>query len=672
MTSNLFGIGLSGLLSHQSALGTTGNNITNANTPGYSRQRVNFETSSEQFGGVGYIGTGTKINSIERVVEQFVVNQLRVETAGFHQANAMASQLEQLDALLADESTGIAPMLQQFYAALEQASQDPTSMPVRQIVLSYAETLAQRFDALYARLQSQEQVINRQLDSLAAQATGLAEGIATLNQRIAEQSGTGSTPNALLDKRDELLRGLSELISVKVVEDANGMVNVYVGNGQPLVVGNQANALATAPSINNPARNEILFVSNTTSQEVSQFLTGGSIGGLLKFRSGSLDPAFNSLGRIALAVSDTINSQQQLGLDLDGNFGKNLFTDINNSALMQARAVPSDANDAGTDLQLQVFISNTGALTTSDYRLNITGPGPGDFTLIRSSDNQVVTTTGDLSGTITTPEGFEIRISGSNFAAGDRFLIQPTRSAAGDMSVALKDPSELAFAQPIRTGSSLDNSGNGAISSGEILATRDANGDLQTTFDPPGSLSPPLLVRFISGTDYELLDNSDPNAPAPLAPPVTGTIIPGQPNAVTVLDPVSGDAVYRFNLSGNPAAGDEFSIEFNANGSSDNRNALAMGGTRLDKTIGGRLDFESAYGQLVEQVGTRTAELKISRDAADTLVARAQANREAVSGVNLDEEAANLIRFEQAYNASAQVISVARQLFETLLSAVRR
>lgn len=672
--ANLINIGVTGLIAHQAALGTTGNNITNANVPGYSRQRVELVNQPEQYLGVGYIGAGVRVDGVKRIVEQFAINQLRTDTSNYFGIAVQTSLYSQLDSLLADKSTGIAPTIESLFASLQQSASDPTSLPIRQVVLSQAGGVAQRFNSLYDQLQKQSLAVNEQLDSLTAQVTSLAQSIAKLNQDIATASGSSpnSQPNALLDKRDELVRQLSELVAVQVIPESTGMLNVYVGSGQPLVVGNRASTLTTAPSSADSSRREVLLSSGTSGQEIGSFLTGGTIGGLLSYRRNSLDTAFNTLGQIALNIADTLNQQQRLGLDLNGNFGNNLFTDINAVAAMQTRVLPNSTNPTSPPPAMGVYISDVGALTTSDYRLDFTSAT--GYTLTRSSDGAQTsgTLTLPLPGTITSADGFEIRIAAGSFQAGDRFQIQPTRRGAETVGVALQNPAQLAFAQPVRTAGNSANTGGGAISAGSMLAVYQANGTtLQSTFATAGALTPPLLIRFTSATTFDVLDNTNPAAPVAI-PALTGqTFVPGQDNTVTINDPVSGDPVYSFNLSGNPASGDTFSVAYNSNGSSDNRNALALAGLRLYDSIGGRSTFEEAYGQLVAEVGSRTAQFKVSQDAAETLLTQSQANRDAVSGVNLDEEAANLIMFQQAYNASAQVISIARSLFDSLLAAVR-
>jgi len=670
--ASLISIGVTGLTANQLALGTTGNNITNASVAGYSRQRVNLVTGPEQSSGVGFIGSGVQVDSVRRIVEQFVIKQLQQNTAAFHDVDAQSTQAGLIDSLLADQNTGVSPSLQTLFADLQQATQDPTSIPERQVVLNDASSLAQRFDALYSQLQNQSSNINQQLDSLTAQVSSMAQAIATLNRDISDATGSnvGAEPNALLDKRDELIRQVSELIGVSAVPQSNGMISLFVGNGQPLVVGTQANTLSTANSLNDPTRREVVFSAGGGSQPITQFVTGGTIGGLLKFRQNTLDTTLNTLGQIALNVADAMNQQQRMGLDLNGNFGGNLFTDINTASSMQTRALATNTNTGSA--QLQVFIDNASALTTGDYRLNFTSATA--YQLVNANGSAltppVTGAIGALPATIATADGFQIRVpTGSTFAAGDSFIIQPTRQGASALNVALQKPEELAFAQPIRTSANLSNRGGGGISSGSMIAAYQANGTTrEPTFATNGALTPPILIRFTSATTFDILDNTNPAAPVAITTGVAFT--PGQNNTVTINDTVTGDPVYKFDVYGNPATGDQFNVNYNTNGSSDNRNALALTALQQTKTIG-NASFDDAYGQLVATVGSNAAQLKINSDAADSVLTQTQASRDAVSGVNLDEEAANLIKYQQAYNASAQIITVARSLFDTLLAAFR-
>lgn len=669
--ADILGIGVSGLSVSQSALKTAGNNISNASTPGYSRQRVNIVPQPEQYIGVGYLGSGARVTDVERTVDQFYIGQLRADTSTFHELDVLSTQLGQLDSLLADQSTGLSPGLQQLFADLQQASQDPTSVPVRQVVLSDLGTLTQRFNTLYAQLQAQSLNVNQSFDSLTTQVTGLAQNIGKLNQKIAEEGGaSGTPPNALLDQRDELLRQLSEIVGVKTVTQSDGMVNVFIGTGQPLVIGNTASTLSTSPSTTDPAQNTIQLLNGTTSADVTTLISGGKLGGLVSFQRTTLSNVYNSLGRVAIALTDALNQQNKLGIDLNGNAGTNLLADINSTGAMAARVLRS-ATNTGSD-RPSLMITDPSALTTSDYQLIFTSATA--YTVTRISDGATVLSSTLSGGQTTIPasgsiDGFQIQISASpTFAAGDNFLLQPTKLGAQAVGVSAQTPQQLAFAQPIRTSTSALNQGNGVISQGVMVPEYGA-ATPGVSFNVTNPLTQPLLVRFTSATAYQILNNSNPAAPAAFVPALTGTITPGQNNIVQIND-AAGAPVYQFTLAGAPAAGDEFSVAQNAGGSSDNRNALALAGLSLTKIIG-TLNVSDAYGQMVSDVGAKTASAKNNRDAANTLMTQAQANRDSVSAVNLDEEAANLIKFQQAYQASAQVIAAARTLFDSLLAAFR-
>ncbi|HET8711415.1 MAG TPA: flagellar hook-associated protein FlgK [Spongiibacteraceae bacterium] len=667
--ADLLHIGVSGLTATRVGLSTTGNNISNANTAGYSRQRVNLTPQPEQYIGVGYVGSGVAVEGIQRIVNQYYVSQLRSDTSTFKELDAFSTQINQLDSLLADQSTGLSSAMQTFFSDAQQASQDPTSIPVRQVVLSDLGNLAQRFNTLYESLQAQTQAVGQQFSAQADQVTSLAQNIAKLNQNIVEQQGaTGAQPNALLDQREELLRQLSELVGIKTVEQTDGMINVFIGSGQPLVVGNTSNVLTSGTSTSDPSQQSLLLQAGNASLDITRYVSGGTLGGLVAFQNGTLNPIYNSLGRIAISLADAVNTQHKLGVDINGNAGVNIFTDINSAAATQARAVRASTN-TGVD-QPGVVIDDPSALTISDYKLTFSSAT--DYTLTRLSDNTVVDS-GTLGGAQTTIpasgsiDGFHISFTlPSTFAAVDSFAIQPTRQGAQDIAVTLQSPEQLALAQPIRTATDTTNSGNGTISQG-IMVPEYGAATPDVSFNVATPLTQPLLIQFTSATAFQVLDNTNPAAPVAFAPPLTGTINPGQNNIIQIND-AAGNPAYQFTLAGYPATGDQYTVASNTSGSSDNRNALALAGLGLTKTIGTQT-FSDSYGLIVSDIGSKTAVVKNNRDAADTLLAQSQANRDSVSAVNLDEEAANLIKFQQSYQASAQVISVARSLFTTLLNA---
>ena len=683
---SLLGIGASGLNISQTSLQVTGNNIANADQAGYSRQRVEVATQPERLQGSGFVGSGAMVNDISRVVDEFLINQIQLDTASFNNLNIFTSNIDQLDILLADDFSGLGSAIGNFFAAIETSAQNPASEPARQAVVSEANGLAQRINTLSARVLQQSDGINDQINLLTVQVSSLASGIAALNASIEDEiarSG-GAEPNQLLDERDELLRQLSELVAVSTVENNNSL-SVFVGNGLPLIIGGSAARLNTEASSRENGNLEVTFVDqNGAEQVITDFISGGKLGGLLEFRDEVVVDVINSLGRLAMGLAETLNQQNALGVNLDGNLGGNIFRGINDGDIPGQRAIVDVSNSDPDNQTMAVKITDVSQLTIDDYRLLVTdldGDANVDYQLVRSSDGVEVLSVSGTGGAqvISVGDGFEIDIDEStaaNLAVGDRFYIRPTRSGGTDMSAEITRVQELAYGVPIVTDAKTGNTGQGLISSGEMLDLVD---DTALNFAPPltnsvyssaGILTGEVLVRFTSATDYTVYANSDPTAPELL---FSSTIIPGQVNNLFANDPADSDYIgFQAEMMGFPDAGDEFTINFNANGSSDNRNAVALGQIRTKDVLNdGSTSFENAYGSLIEEVGTKTAQSQISRDAAQSLLFQSQANRDSMSGVNLDEEAANLIKFEQAYNASAQIISIARQIFDTLLDILR-
>ncbi|ARN73057.1 flagellar hook-associated protein FlgK [Oceanicoccus sagamiensis] len=687
---SLLGIGVSGLNISQTSLQVTGNNIANADQPSYSRQRVEVATLPEQLQGSGFIGAGAIVNDIGRVVDQFLINQIQLDTASFNNLNIFTTNIDQLDTLLADDFSGLGPAIGNFFAAIEASAQDPTSEPARQVVISEAEGLAQRINTLSSRVLQQSDSVNDQVTSLTTQVSTLASGIAALNTSIQEEIGRagGAEPNQLLDQRDELLRQLSELVSVTTVDNDNSL-SVFIGNGLPLVVGGDASQLGTTISRKESGNVEVSFIDqNGVEQEITEFVSGGKLGGLLEFRDEIVVEVINSLGRLAIGLADALNQQNSLGVDLDGNLGGGIFRDINDGDIPGQRVIVDSANSDPENQVMAVNITDISQLTTSDYILVVTdldGDADPDYQVIRSSDGVEVYSASGNGGaeTINFGDGFDIDIDAatpSSLELGDRLYIRPTRSGGSDMAVEISRVQELAYGVPIVTDAKSGNTGQGVISSGTVLDLVDDTAFnfaapaalplANPVYSSPGVLSGEVLVVFTSATDYTVYANSDATAPELL---FSDTIVPGQANDLFSNNP--GDANYigfQAEISGFPDDGDEFTFDFNANGSSDNRNAVALGQVRTNDILdGGSTNFENAYGSLIEEIGTKTAQSQISRDAAQSLLFQSQANRDSMSGVNLDEEAANLIKFEQSYNASAQIITIARQIFDTLLGILR-
>jgi flagellar hook-associated protein 1 FlgK len=665
--ADLLRIATTGLLAYQGSLNTTGHNIANAGVEGYSRQRAELVSLPGQNLSGAVFGNGVDIATVSRIVDQFVTSQLRTDTSLHFRAESLNGWNEQIDALFADSSIGISDRIDEFFGALQDGSSDPQSIATRTVVLESATTLTQRFQSLYARLEDMNDGLNTQLTALAREITALANGVAELNRQIAMRVGsTGAgdhQPNDLLDQRERLIEQLAGLVDVQTVADGSA-INLYLGKGHALVTGTQVNAAVAVADRFDPGRLQLALAINGEKAVVSYAATGGKVGGLLAFRDELLYPAFNALGRIALALTDDINAQNRLGVDLDGDLGGLVFSDVNEQIAAVLRARPAGDNDPASTGGVRVFIEDTAKLTTSDYRLDIGSDG-SSWRLLRLQDGTLVASGASLADTLVTVDGFTLDLNLSelppgNFVAGDSFLIEPTRRGAQFVRTVMSRPEDLALAGPVRAAALTGNMGTGSIAPGDTFDTGGA------IFATPGQLSPPLLIRFSSATTFDVLDA---NTSAVL---LTGLgFDPGTANTLFSRDSADPDYFgFQVVLAGEPAPGDAFRIDYNGTGTSDNRNALLMSVLQSADTLAnGSASYQEAYRELVADTGSLTQRSRIDMQSSLAVLEQTRERRESLSGVNLDEEAANLIRFEQAYNASAQVISVARAVLDALFDA---
>lgn len=649
---DLLGTAVSGLMAFQRQLATTGHNISNVNTPGFSRQNVQLDARLPQFSGDGFIGNGVQITTVKRSYDDFLTAQVRTSTSANSQLQQFVQSASQVDNLLSDPRAGLAPSLQSFFDAVHALANDPTSTTGRQILLSQANALADRFHYLDARLTDLRNGVNISINTAVNEINNLANSIATVNDQIvkASSNASGQLPNDLLDKRDELIAQLAERVSVSTVPQDNGALNVFIGNGQTLVIGGTANTLAVVTNQYDATRFEIGYQMGGATSNISSSITGGTLGGMLDFRNQILDTTQNALGRVAIGVSATFNDQHQLGVDLNGALGGNFFNPIDTTS-STSRVLTASAALVG------VTITNPAALTSSDYRLDFNA---GTYTLTRVSDGVVVYPANATfpAGAI---DGLTFTLTGSAPAAGDSFLIQPTRLGAKDIGVALTDPARIAAAGPLRTGAATNGSGlptnlgTGTISAGSVSNTAGLPlaANITLTFDPDaGGLGIPGFV--VGG-----------GAPTPqLYDPATE----GAGKTFTF----AGFGGITFTMAGTPQDGDSFVISNNTNAASDNRNALALGDLRTVLTLANSTaTYENAYGQVVADVGTNTHRAQVNQNAQQSVLTQATEARDSVAGVNLDEEAANMVRFQQAYQAAAQMIAVSNSVFQTMLDAVR-
>lgn len=516
--ANILDIGISGLKAQQTALTITGNNITNAGTEGYSRQRVNLSEGNPQFTNGNWIGSGVRVDSIQRVYDEFITEQLRADTSLFNEFNALAVNAEQVDRLLADDRTGLQPSLEDMFDALQVSVDDPASLPAREAFLSKTEVMIDRFRSLGDSMEAQSETINNQMGVIVEQINTLSRAIAELNSQIqvAYSLGPGSEPNELLDQRDRLLKEISEYIDVTPVDQGDGRYNVLVGNGQALVAGNEFNSLSVGAAEADASQRDIYFTMDERTSNITSLIKGGQLGGILEFRDTILNPGLNELGRLALVIADTMNEQHRLGIDYDGLRGGDMFTDINQDEFTYQRVRPSQTNALPNDRVMSVDIEDVTAITASDYEIKFTGPDDYTYRIKRLSDGEILDYSA-LSGRFPDTvefDGLKINFEGGSFQQGDKFTITPTRKGAQEINLLVSRAEQVALASPISTESAIGNQGSGDIDQGVVY-------DMDTPyFSEEGKLTPPILIRFTSPNRYDVLDNTDPGRPIPLFPPL--------------------------------------------------------------------------------------------------------------------------------------------------------
>lgn len=676
--ASLINIGMSGLGAAQSGMYTLGNNIANADVESYSRQQNVQKTKGGQQTGQVFIGTGTTLADVRRVYNAYLENQLRTTTSLSSDATSYLNQITPLDTALSSADTGITAALQSFFSAMQDASAKPTEDASRQLLLTSAQTLAKRFNTLSSQLNQQNSNLNSNMASLATQVNNLTKTIADLNEQISKVGAITGQPNDLLDQRDGAVRELTALIGADVVEQKNGNYDIYLKNGQALVLGSTTQTIGVEPSATDPTRMSLILNRGSTKMDITNSTTGGELGGLIRYRKETLDPALNELGRVALVVADAINSQLAQGIDKNGNFGASLFGDINSLKAISERSVPKLGNSTGSG-NLDVTIKDTGKLTTNDYQVTFTSAT--EYTVRRLPDN---TEMGSFDLTTTPPpviDGFTLSLNGGGLAAGDSFKITPTRNAAASIESVLTDPKRLALASPLTATSGSGNKGTGVITQPTLTTELDIYDSAQLSAMQNG-LKYSTPVKLVFGDDasspqsYTMFDAQGNSIGS-------GTIIPGQENKMQLSVPMrdaSGNATgesfsFEMSVSGAPKNGDNFTVSLTGAGSADNRNAQSVIDLQTKSTVdvgdnGKGISFTDAYAKLVSNVGGKAGQAKMDSDATTALHTSALDSRNSLSGVSIDEETGNLIKFQQYYTASSQIIKAAQETFATLINSL--
>ena len=642
---SMFSIGLSGLNAAQNALNTTSNNISNVYTPGYNREITVLNESRNN--------AGVRVADIERQFNTFVAAQLNNAKSQSTALETYNTQISQIDNLLADREAGLSPLMQNFFSALEDLASAPSDPAARQGVLGTADTLTAQFRSFDGYLQDLQSGVNGQIKDEITQINNTTSQIANINREIAlSRAQLGEAPNSLLNQRDQLISELNEKMNLRLNIQDGKTYNLSLPNGQPLVTGDTAYKLEAVTSPNDPQRIVVGYREgargngNLVSLDEG-LITGGSLGGLMSFRSETLDKTQNQIGQLAASIALEFNAQHQKGVDLNGEQGQEFFS------IGQSNAYYNTDNKGSAEVSATIDSANTSALRATDYTVRVINASTEEFEVIRKDTGEALEADEwSFSDNVLSFAGVDVNFNDINLAQnGDSFEIQPLRRAAGGMEAIVSDLDKIA------AGSLVEQSGDLEVSNVRYEnALANTSESLQIELNANQHLS-------VSGYAGQVSVNGearilDPNG---VVQDSAGTVaaVLAEDDEITidgvsfVLADVSTEGTLTFQ-QGSAAAG-------------DNRNALALQDLQSKDIVGGSASLSGAYGALVSDVGNRTNIIQVNLDARQGLTDQLRAVQQSESGVNLDEEAANLIRFQQFYQANARVIDTASTIFDTIL-----
>ena len=664
MTVSLYQTGVSGLLAAQQQLATTGHNIANVNTDGYNRQRAEQNASLGLNNGSNYIGAGTYIQDITRLYDQFSHKEQLLTQSSLGNADSLQARLTQLDQVMSTSGNAVVGSLDKFYQALNGVADNPNDTGLRSIVINQANILSNDFNELTNNFDNMTNAVNGEIEQVANRISEISVEIAKLNETImySQNPSQGGQPNDLLDKRDQLIGELSQFTRVTTIQDANNVMTVMIGQGTTLVAGITPMTLRVTAGDPDAQKTQLSLVSNNSSVAIKASTLGGALGASFEFRDEHLTQTRTEIDRLAMAISFTLNDSQARGLDLNGLQGANIFTDINTTELQQGRVLVPASNTGTT--QAQVTINDVSLLPTDEFEVRFDGT---DFTLYNltsgASENLVAPGAGVPAGTHTptSPDyGFSFVETGVP-VAGDTFTIIPTKDSAALMKTTLTDGNAIAASTAIAVTPSSNNVSEGKVEITNVInpvSARGYNVTVDVYESAPGTFS------------YRVYDTATP-PPAPTI--AAGTYAPG---ASVLIDIPAGTPDFQIEISGDLVgsgtnARETFTLG-DAFGAGNGNNAVVMAKTQeVGVTNGGRETFSKSLAVSTSVVGAKASNADLTADTAQALFTQAYNRNQATSGVNLDEEAANLMKFQQAYQAASQIISTANTLFDTILAAVR-
>lgn len=668
MSFSLLNIASAGVRSSSELLQTTSKNITNVNTEGYVRERTEFTTMVDN-----QVGRGETY----RLLNEFAQSQLNRDTSNKSFFDQFVTEANRVDTIFSEESNNLSTGINSLFNNVQEALNQPSSSVARSLVMTDAQSLVDQMDRLSGIVLEQQSIVNEQLEIFSEEANSLIQNINTLNQEIAVVNGTNNASDAssIYNQRDLAIRELSELVDIETLDGPNGEKLVFMGTGESLVMENGTFNLFSLSGDPDPNFKELTLDVNggkAVPLEIDASKLKGKIGGLLAFRDDILVPAQNQIGQMGLAIADAFNEQNKLGMDANGELGGDIFNiptvggyayqDNTGSASLTATLEAGKGSELPASDFIVTYTAN--ANEVSIQPIDNKGEPLGSASLATIPPSGVIN-----SDDFTTGESFglQINVSGSGIE-GDQFQIKLNSEAATSISLATSRGEDLALASPIRTANSIDNTSTATISAGEVTSV--TSGGFTST---PGLINGDItLVKTGTANEYQITDANGTT---------TYTITPPAEGILAQAGVPYSNYGFDFDIEGTPATGDTFTLEFNEGGFDDNRNGLKLADLQNGELVRKNVvttasadnhdTFNQAYSGLVSDIGVVTGQAITSASAFDALAQQSEAWYESLSGVNLDEEAANLLRFQQSYSASAQVLAAAQEVFDTLLSAAR-
>lgn len=634
--SSALNIGTLALNANLSALQVIGHNIANANTEGYSRQSVEMRSAGYQTLGGNFYGMGVELGAVARQHDAYLTREAQAASSVASADSERLARLQQLENLFPTGEAGLGAAMNDLLNAWSDVSSSPTNLAARAAVLGRGEELTSRMRDTAGQIDVLASSARQQVGDTVDNINRLAGEIGLINQKIIEKQGGVGEPNDLLDQRDNLIGQLSELVQVSTVKADDGSLSVFVAGSQPLVLGRNAARLAAVPDTTDASQFSIHFQQGSTSMPLSDSALGGELGGLRQFIGEDLKEVTNQLGRMALALSSTMNTQHELGVDLRGGTGNSFFVPAADAAGLPV------ATNTGT-AAVHAEVSDPTALQPSDYQLNITATG---VDIVRLSDGQSTS----FAGLPAEVDGLSFQLDSGATAVGDSFLIKPFEAVARNMQMAVSAADRLAAASPVMVTPGTGNTGGMGIAS--LYAV-----------DPSANLTDPVTLTFLADGSFTATGLGPGNPPPDnVGPPASYNYTPGQPLVFNG---------WSLTLSGSPTAGDSFDITAapTTNNSQNAGNAVGMLALRDIATFDG-VTLSNGYSAVLSDMGTRVQGAKFSAEYSSQVATSTETARVAVSGVNLDEEAARLLQYQQAYQAAAKYMQIAQGMFDTLLQTV--